>query len=333
MMKSPDPFYTFYKAELLPFLRPIERKRKRKLLSIVLLILLSLIVIIIVSWFFSSVISTATKDFEQETRREFYTRTLSFIFMGSILFSYFIHYFIKKFALLDYSAQFKYFILSKLAGHVDNRLTYFQNKGISEYFLEMSKLFKTQGHSLYSEDKVQGFIGKTKVEISEFFFKQDEFESETRSENYLFIMADFNKDFFEHVVVAPRNILPALKGHPALSPVLYKFQFDEIKMDSPEFNNKFFVHANDSIVAHYILTPNLMDRIVKFSQRVKEPVFFSFYASSLYIVIPYQKRLFEPRLLSSMISFRTICEYHEILKLSLAIVNDLNLNTRIWTKE
>ena len=73
MMKSPDPFYTFYKAELLPFLRPIERKRKRKLLSIVLLILLSLIVIIIVSWFFSSVISTATKDFEQETRREFYT--------------------------------------------------------------------------------------------------------------------------------------------------------------------------------------------------------------------------------------------------------------------
>ena len=76
-----------------------------------------------------------------------------------------------------------------------------------------------------------------------------------------------------------------------------------------------------------------MERILKFSQKMKNPVFFSFYASSLYIVIPYKKRLFEPRLLSSMISFKTICEYHEILRLSLAIVNDLNLNTRIWTKE
>ena len=200
MTNPSDPFYEFYKTELLPLLRPIERNRKRKLLKIILQIALVLFFIIAASWYLSGIISTATNVFERESRTAFYMRTLSFIFMGCVISFSFIYFFIKKFYLIDYSIQFKYFILPKLISHIDNILTYFKNEGLSEHFLEMSKLFKKQCGSLYSEDKVEGLIGKTKITMTEFFYKQKDLEGEKRNENYLFIMADFNKHFFNPII-------------------------------------------------------------------------------------------------------------------------------------
>ena len=51
------------------------------------------------------------------------------------------------------------------------------------------------------------------------------------------------------------------------------------------------------------------------------------------MAIPYSKDLFEPRVFQTILDFKPIHEYYEDLTLAVSIVDDLNLNTRIWTKE
>ena len=55
--------------------------------------------------------------------------------------------------------------------------------------------------------------------------------------------------------------------------------------------------------------------------------------SRLYVAVPYNKALFEPKLFGDMIDFSDIEEYHNDLNLVIGIAETLNLNTRIWTKE
>ena len=47
----------------------------------------------------------------------------------------------------------------------------------------------------------------------------------------------------------------------------------------------------------------------------------------------YRKDLFEPKLFGDIVEFNNIQEYYDDLVLVLDLVETLNLNTRIWTKQ
>jgi hypothetical protein len=70
-----------------------------------------------------------------------------------------------------------------------------------------------------------------------------------------------------------------------------------------------------------------------FKEKTKSQICLSFTGSKVYVAVPLQKDLFEPKLFSSVADFTPIREYAEDLALAVDIVDDLNLNTRIWSKE
>jgi len=53
----------------------------------------------------------------------------------------------------------------------------------------------------------------------------------------------------------------------------------------------------------------------------------------VYVAITTGKDMFEPRIFRSLLDFGMCQEYFSDLQMILDIVEDLNLNTRIWTKE
>ena len=59
----------------------------------------------------------------------------------------------------------------------------------------------------------------------------------------------------------------------------------------------------------------------------------SFSASKLHVAIPFEKELFEPKIMESLLNISHVQEYYDNLKLVVDIVDDLNLNTRIWTQK
>lgn len=74
----------------------------------------------------------------------------------------------------------------------------------------------------------------------------------------------------------------------------------------------------------------LMQRLVEFNQKAGGKVYLSFVDGFVYVAIPYRHNLFEPRLFKTMMSFTPLKQYFQDLQLMIGIVEDLNLNRRIW---
>ena len=76
-----------------------------------------------------------------------------------------------------------------------------------------------------------------------------------------------------------------------------------------------------------------MRRIVDFRTRTQKEMRHSFSASKLHVAIPFENELFEPKIMESLLNISHVQEYYDDLKLAIDIVDDLNLNTRIWTQK
>jgi len=75
-----------------------------------------------------------------------------------------------------------------------------------------------------------------------------------------------------------------------------------------------------------------MERILRYQQRTGEELRLSFVEGCVFIAIPASRDLFEPRVLSSILDRSLLKEYLAKLELTTDIVDELNLNTRIWGK-
>jgi hypothetical protein len=76
-----------------------------------------------------------------------------------------------------------------------------------------------------------------------------------------------------------------------------------------------------------------MQRILEYKRKWNTKVYLSFLESKVYIAIEQKKNLFETRLFKSIADYKFIEENVRFLILMAGVVEDLNLNTRIWTKE
>lgn len=69
---------------------------------------------------------------------------------------------------------------------------------------------------------------------------------------------------------------------------------DRVKLEDPEFENKFEVHSTDQVEARYLLTPTFMERIMNFSRLPTiEALELAFYGGHLYMSIKRDENYFE----------------------------------------
>lgn len=171
----------------------------------------------------------------------------------------------------------------------------------------------------------------------------------------LFFKADFNKDFNGLTIVVPktnnRDWFSFLNNS--------ENKLEDVELENIDFMNKFTVRTTDPILARYILTPGFMNRLFTFSERestdetltqptsVKEAFqmgvqdlsyehsatpYFSFRDGTMYFLLPTRTKHFEFNVLSPL-NKNLIYSYFKDINLALELVDELNLNLRIWTKK
>jgi hypothetical protein len=133
----------------------------------------------------------------------------------------------------------------------------------------------------------------------------------------------------------------------------------EIELEDPQFHEYFQVYSTDQVEARYILSPSLMERLVVFRRGLEESrdeavapyakkrkfiqvmdvnklasanVAVSFAQSNVFVAKQFYKPLFELKPEQSIDCFIEIGEYAQDLQFGLGLVEELNLNTRIWSK-
>lgn len=157
-------------------------------------------------------------------------------------------------------------------------------------------------------------------------FEQEVFTNQiTRKSIFkgLFFQARFNKNFPTKIFVVPHFINANIHSS--------KMNLDkQVKLQDQEFVDFFTVYGDDQVDTRNILSTNLMTKLVKFRKRAKKNLYISFVDNMIYIAIEYPEDIFEPRLYQSMLSLAPMREFFENIQLMLSIVEELNLNRRIW---
>ena len=238
--------------------------------------------------------------------------------------------------------RYKSDIISAIVRFIDENLLYEAEKHVPQREFTASGLFYPAPDRYSGDDCVSGKIDKTQIAFSEIHAKYKTVTSDDeggKSEKWvplfdgMFFKADFNKHFKGAYFVLPDRA-EKLFGRAGKLFHSAKNRFGElIRLEDPEFEKQFVVYGTDQVEARYILSASLMKRILDFKQRTGKKMKISFVKSSLYIAIPYRKALFEPRYYSSVLSEDKTTAYFLDLEMAIAIVTELNLNTRIWSKQ
>ncbi|MCF2145751.1 DUF3137 domain-containing protein [Desmonostoc muscorum LEGE 12446] len=143
----------------------------------------------------------------------------------------------------------------------------------------------------------------------------------------LFFKAKLNNNLQTVTIVQPKVIKANIHA-------LNHTKKQLIKLEDPQFAKLFTVYADDQIEARYVLSTNLMDKIVKFRKKTNRNIYISFVDDMIYIAIEeaVENNIFDPNLYKSVLNFAPLREYFETLNLMLGIVEDLNLDRHIWQR-
>jgi hypothetical protein len=241
----------------------------------------------------------------------------------------------------DYRSSFKSNVVAEIVKQINSEWQYLSDSHISEDTYQRSGLF-TQHYDRYlGDDFVTGKIDKTDFQFSELHtqYKQVTYGPKGRRQEQwitifkgLFMHADFNKEFNGTTYVLP-DTAERLLGRFGQSLQKLSSRGELVKLENPEFEKRFVVYGSDQIEARYILTPTMMETMVNFSNRFNDSIYFSFVGSRVYCAISFTGDLFEPNIFRSGVNFYDIKEMYHLFGIIESLIKEMNLNTRIWTKD
>ncbi|MBE5735534.1 MAG: DUF3137 domain-containing protein [Clostridiales bacterium] len=121
-------------------------------------------------------------------------------------------------------------------------------------------------------------------------------------------------------------ILTLNRGNYRFAPPLEKVQLEGI-----EFNKKYAVRANNQIEARYILTTDLMQKLDKISQHIKE-MGLVLYKNMMYITLP-KNKLFNMSAKSKEISGEAFEPFYDDMSVLMGIVKEIQQNDKVFKME
>ena len=243
----------------------------------------------------------------------------------------------------EYVARFKSTVVPALVASIDPQLQYNQYGGIPAETFVGSELFTTSPDRYSTEDLIQGTYGKTYLQLAEIDAEERRTrrDSEGNRKTYyvtifdgLFLIADFHKHFHGRTFIFPDT---AEKMFGNFGRFFQKMggrsQTNLIRLEDPEFENAFAVYSTDEIEARYILSTSMMRRILDMRNRFGKDIRIGFKASSLVLAVPHAHPFLEPNKSVPATDPKQVQGMLFELKYFLDTIEELNLNTRIWTKE
>jgi len=234
-----------------------------------------------------------------------------------------------------YRHQFKEKVVNEIVKFINPQYHYDAYQFINVFDFNKAKLF-AKGERCVGDDLVSGRIQNVPFHYSEIKVGDNPQNNGNSKQSYffrgLFFYADFNKDLKEETYVFP-DIAEKFLGKMGQKLQAKNKKGDLVKLENAAFEKEFVVYSTSQQEARYVLTPTMMEAILKIYQKHHLKLHFSFVGSRINCAIKFNKNLFEPRVMSSGVSFRDVEYMYELFGLIETIISEMNLNTRIWTKD
>lgn len=238
-----------------------------------------------------------------------------------------------------YRAVYKEKIIGGMTRLIQPDMVYSPERGISEQAFKEMGLYSDDVDRYHSEDLFAGKIGKTAIMFSEAHAeerKQSRDANGNKTTRWvtvfqgLLAIADFNKNFRSWVTVKPDFAENAFGW---FGRKIQGFSPHLIRLENPEFEKAFVVHGGDQVEARYILTPEMQNRLLDLRRWFGDDIRIAFHSSRMHLTIPNTDDWFEPSINRSALDVSQMHTFLHQMTSIFRLVEMLDLNTRIWTKE
>ncbi|RDC56879.1 DUF3137 domain-containing protein [Pedobacter chinensis] len=238
-----------------------------------------------------------------------------------------------------YKESYKQDVIGEALRFLDKSLTIKPYEGILAREFIFSQLFTKDPDRYKTEDLVSGKAGQTNFYFAEV---HAEYKTVTHTKNGtrtewhdifkgIIFVADFNKHFNGVTIVRPKDFGTALGAW--FSKNLFSFSDKNlIKLENVDFDKTFVTYGTDQVESRYLLTPAMMERILKLNRGTKYTISLSFIESRMYIGFPLNRNYFEAPVFKSLLNLGLLNDDITTIKFMYDIVKELDLNTRIWGK-
>lgn len=218
---------------------------------------------------------------------------------------------------------------------------------VSDADIKNSRLFNFGIDEIEGEDLFYGVLGLTEFKFSEIELIQIQTSTDSKGhttrtrvtmfDGILFI-ADFHKEFAGVTILREASVFNSGKVGRMLQPfrnlmsVFAKEKKRPIQLENEDFNRAFHVETTDDVTARYILSPSMMERILTFKNQHNKRIEISFVHSLMYVALSSGRNHFEPKLYDSIKNVQAQIVYDDLVFL-FSLIEQFDLNTRIWSKE
>ena len=237
-----------------------------------------------------------------------------------------------------YRSAYKTQVVEQVIAAIEPTWTYKSDAKVGALEFNSSKLFSRPYSNFGGDDLVTGKIDKTDFQSSELNVYYEVGAGEHKEQKTLFsgffFHADFNKHFSGETYVVHGDLEDQVKTLRSISSAKTTTTKSGayVKLENPEFSKIFTVRASNQQEARYLLTPRIMEALVRLHKRYPHPTHISFVGKRVYFAITFGKQLFEPCIFKPVAEFEEVEKLHNLFMLNTEIIQELNLNTRIWTK-
>lgn len=233
---------------------------------------------------------------------------------------------------VDWDRRRKLALVKEIIEYWDPSFQYLPHASITREEFVGSGLWHEAFDYYGGEDRVAGRVGDTTFRFSEVrLSKQGRENRVIQVFRGLVFVADFNKAFKGRLLVLPDGLEKHLGfvGR-AMQRLETRFGKRLMELEDPEFERTFAVYGDDPIEARYLLSPGLMRRLLRLRQQVGGPLRVGLQHGLLTLIVPMERDLFSlpPAAMREEDLRRMVGE----LLFVTGLIEDLDLNTRIWSK-
>lgn len=237
-----------------------------------------------------------------------------------------------------YADAFKQNVGTRLASLLAPEVNYRPAAGLTKEVYHQAGLHR-RADRYRSHDLFAGRIGDTEIAFSEVHAEDRQTTTDSKGRTRtkyvtifrgLLFVADFHKHFADDVTVKADF---AERNFGWLGRKLQRIGGNVQSLENPIFEEMFVVRADDPIETRYILTPDMQERLVALKRRWNTDVRFAFRDSRVFVAIDTALDFFEPSLSLPAASPEQIRSLADQMLAVFGLVEALDLNTRIWTKE
>lgn len=228
----------------------------------------------------------------------------------------------------SFRQRFKRAILKPLIAFVDAELVYLPQGRMSSHVFDAAGWFSLGNLSHSGDDWVRGKLDGYPCQFSEFKARTTNKKNNTTVFHGLLLELTLPQPLKHRHVLKP-------EGSFALAPWLAQALGDTLQpvaLGDTEFEARFSLTSSDSIEAHRLFSPLMMETLVTLSKQMEAPIFMSAWGNKLTLGVNHRNEMFEPKLRETVLSATEVYGFVEELMTIKGLVEALKLQQKTWAQ-